>query len=329
MRLYNLDLNLLVALNALLEERSATRAARRVHVTQPAISHALRRLRKHFDDELLVRAGRQMMLTPLAASLREPIREALVQLDALLHDAPEFDLAQTERTIEIATSDHLASVVVTPLLRRLQHEAPQVRVNVVTSDESAQERFESGEIDLMLLPLPLAQAGHPHVELLRDSFVFAVWEEHPLVGDLLLRRDLRKLRYIVPGVVAVQGTRSPFRALLEAGVPERPAVSMPSFSLMLEAVVGTDYVALVPRQLAEDFARRLPLRVVPCPVRLPQLIAVAQWHRCRDRDPLLKRLRELMIQKRPVASTAPDASHRSRRRRSRVTPALDPADSPE
>jgi DNA-binding transcriptional LysR family regulator len=122
----SIDLNLLVALGALLEERNLTRAGEKTNMSQPAMSGALARLRRHFDDELLVRDGRQYQLTPLAHRLLPDVRDALRQVERTLEARPEFDLAST-RTFSLAMSDYAVTVLVDPLLRRVQELAPGSR----------------------------------------------------------------------------------------------------------------------------------------------------------------------------------------------------------
>ena len=303
MRIYNLDLNLLIALNALLEEQSVTNAARRVHLSQPAISNALRRLREHFSDPLLVRAGREMMLTPLAARLREPIRDALLELEGLLFDAQDFDPAQLTRTIRVSASDYMTTLVLARLLRRLDREAPGVTVSVLAPSRLGLRSFQTGDVDLLTLPIRLARAKHPREELLRDTWALAVWSENPLVEDSLSSAQLKRLRHAIPGFYSAEPTYFPYRLLREAGAAEHVGIVMPSFTQLLESIPGTRQVATVPRRLATAFARRLPLKVLESPIDLPPLIEVVQWHRQRDHDPVLRWLRGLLMEVAHEAST--------------------------
>lgn len=172
MALQSFDLNLVPALSALLEERNVTRAAERLSLGQPAVSAALARLRRHFDDPLLVREGRTYRLTTFADSLLGPTREAMSALDAAVGARRVFDPAADVRTFTVATSDYAALVILRPLLARLAEDAPGVRLRPVPISMGMGEALRRSTLDLVLLPMELAGELQdlPRKALFEDRF---------------------------------------------------------------------------------------------------------------------------------------------------------------
>ncbi|HEY4701185.1 MAG TPA: LysR family transcriptional regulator, partial [Streptosporangiaceae bacterium] len=194
-----MDLNLIVPLNALLEQRHVTRAAESVGIGQSAMSAALGRLRRLFDDPLLVRSGRVHELTPMGQSLVEPVRTVLTSLDQLLTTSPHFDPATDTRTFTVVASDYVTLILLRPLLERLYAEAPGVAVDVVPVSGQTELTLERAEVDLVIMPREIAGpalAQMPQRTLFTDRYVAAVWNQHREVGDTLDRDQLTQLRYV-------------------------------------------------------------------------------------------------------------------------------------
>src|SRR5882724_11432730 len=147
MQFSHFDLNLLRSLDALLAERNVTRASERLFVTQQAMSGALRRLRGHFENELLVRVGRQMELTPLARSLAHPVREALLKVETALNTQPSFDPGTAKGTVRVAMSDYASLVLLPRLMQILAAEAPKLTVQVEAYNDLSFPRLDSGDLD--------------------------------------------------------------------------------------------------------------------------------------------------------------------------------------
>ncbi|MDQ1654773.1 MAG: hypothetical protein QOI35_3973 [Cryptosporangiaceae bacterium] len=181
MNLNRVDLNLLVALDALLAERNVTRAGKRLSLSQPAMSAALARLRKMFDDPLLVRNGRRLRPTPLAESLVQPIREILTLIEETLSDRPAFDPATDSRTFSIAAGEHASIVLIRPLYEVLAKEAPHVRLSVRPADGRQSGLLARGDVDLVLATRELADppADVPSQVLYTDRLVGAACRHHP------------------------------------------------------------------------------------------------------------------------------------------------------
>src|SRR5215471_6463855 len=175
MNLGRLDLNLLVALEALLDEAHVTRAAQRVSISQPAMSDALHRLRQLFGDELLVRVGREYQLTPLALELREPLHDLMQMAEEIVQRRESFSPERDSRLFTVVTSEYSAYVLVQPLLQRLASEAPGVSVRLQRPTRGEPEKITS-DVNLGLWPSPAAaDLGLPSEILFHDRWVCAVW----------------------------------------------------------------------------------------------------------------------------------------------------------
>ena len=303
MRFEGLDLNLLVALNILLEERNVTLAARRLHISQSALSGALARLREYFGDELLVPVGRAMVPTPRAESLAEPVRAVLLQVRSSIASKSQFDPATSERRFNILTSDYLIAVLLGEVIRRASLIAPGVGFDVQHVQDRPIERLERGEVDLLITPEPFTSDAHPFELLFQDDHVVIAAEDNPAV-----RVGLDLERFLELGQVGVRfgSDRMPAYedwVLTTTSHRRRLEVVASSFTAVPFLVAGTGRIALLPRRLASHFARLLPLKIFAAPIELPPLREVMQWNRFNDQDPglrwLLGLLRETAAQELP------------------------------
>jgi DNA-binding transcriptional LysR family regulator len=292
MHFRQLDLNLLVALDALLTERSITRAGKRVYLTQSAMSGALARLREYFGDELLVQVGRRMVPTPLGESLAGPVRDILLQVQQTLQARPAFDPATSNRRFSIMLSDYVASVLMVDFVRHLSRIAPGVQIEMVSNDmEAPTEALERGDVDLMIMPSQYLAADHPSQPLFDDNYVCIVSADHPEVGETLSTEQ-----YLALGHVMVHFNRGRNPSVDEwvvgrLGLARRIEVVAINFSSVAAFVVGTRRVATLQGRLARRFAKLTPIKVLPCPVDIPPLREAMQWHQQFERDPGLAWLR--------------------------------------
>ncbi|MFG1206711.1 LysR family transcriptional regulator [Xanthobacter flavus] len=258
-----LDLNLLVTLEALLAERNVTRAAARLHLSQPAVSAQLARLRDLFDDPLLVPARRGMTPTAKAVELAGPLRAALDQLRTTL-EARDFDPATADLTVTIACSDYIQAAVVMPLVVALRARAPGVRVAVRhLMPELIEQQLASGETDLVLTtPLP-TQAHLRAQHLFAETYVLIGRRGHPR-----LRRGLSIEAYAELEHVIVSPSGGQFRTPVDEGLAalghrRNVVMSAASFLFIPEIVAASDLVALVPRRLLRDPPARLVMIELP------------------------------------------------------------------
>jgi LysR family transcriptional regulator, nod-box dependent transcriptional activator len=285
MRFNRLDLNLLVCLDALIAERSVTKAAARVFIGQPAMSLALRRLRVYFKDDLLVQVGRTMTPSPLAQRLARPVRDVLLQMHAVTSATPEFDPTKSDRRISLVASDYVATVFLTALIARMSSAAPHMKFDLRTMSVRYREEFDSGEVEMLIAPSILLVKDHPSEPLFEDTFSCVAWSENPVVG-----RGLSVDQYLSMGHVGVEWGAGRLRSLDEEalqrqGRSRRIEVVVPDFNLVVPFVAGTTRIGTIQTRLAILQARQYPVRVLRCPVRLPGLNEAVQWHKHVDRDP--------------------------------------------
>lgn len=279
MNLSSFDLNLLVALDALLDEGSVTRAAQRTGISQPAMSHALRRLRDELDDPLLVRDGRAMLPTPRAERLRGPVQRLLADTRRVLRDEGGFDPEISTRAFCLACPDLLA-LLLPELLAALTERAPAIRLDVVPSPGPDL----AGDGDLWLGPAPVQGAGLMSRTIGRVHWAVVGRRGHPaLSGRLTVAKWIRH-----PHVQVRTGDRRPSfidLALSAAGVQRTIGLTVPSFLAALEVLPRTSYLFTVVRELTEPVADRLGLVVKRPPIPLDPIPVAAAWHERQHADP--------------------------------------------
>jgi DNA-binding transcriptional LysR family regulator len=286
MDLHLFDLNLLVALDALLAERNVTRAGNRLNLSQSAMSGALARLRHHFRDELLVPVGRHMMLTPVAEGLVEPVRDILLRVRGTLGSKPAFEPSTAKRHLSVAVSDYVTEILMADALRQARREAPDITFELRPVGRRATEDLESGELDFLIAPDGYVSLSQPTEVLFEDTYTCAVWAGHTSVGTSLTLEEYLNLGHVV---VNVAGAEPPSnydeQFLRRSNYKRRVEVSVPAFSLAPQLVVGTDRVTTITTRLAARYAEVLPLRLLPLPIPMPPMVEMLQWHRIHEYDP--------------------------------------------
>jgi DNA-binding transcriptional LysR family regulator len=265
MNLSSLDLNLLVALDALLAEGHVGHAAKRIGLSQPATSHALHRLREITGDPLLVRAGARMQLTPRAEGLRAPLAEALHQVRSLFVE-DRFDPATSARRFALMMPDHVVDLVMPPLLERIGAAAPEIRLDVTPwKGPSVLNADLARSVDLVIACVDEGFSGFHRQRLFADTEAVTVRRGHPL-GARLKRMET----FLDAAHVAVIGRgqrEDPMDTWLrEKGIRRRIALAVPGYLQALHVVARTDLVAFVPRRLIEALADALSLIVVLPPI---------------------------------------------------------------
>lgn len=296
MRLGRLDLNLLVALEALLSTRSVTAAASRLHVTQPSMSGSLARLREHFGDRLLARVGRRMQLTALGEMLIDPVREALQKIEATVSLRPGFDPATAKRRFAICASEATVLALLAEVLREIELRAPGVSVELLPAEPGRLgQMLDARELDLLFAGGNTLLPEHPRTLALRDDFVCVVW-----TGNKRVRNRLTMEQYLALGHAITRyglERRPGFEqyTLERLGIERRVLVSCTTPALLGPLVVGTQRVATMPSRLARQQARVLPLKLLEPPIELPPLEICMQWHRNRGQDGATTWLREQVL----------------------------------
>lgn len=288
MRFRHLDMNLLVALDAILTHQNISRAAERLFLSQSATSGILSRLREHFEDELLVRRGRQMALTPLAEELTGPLRAILTETEKLLAMRSSFDPATSERQFTIACSDYVWATLIVDILAELRMTAPSVDIFY----QGPSTRFFRTEIDFLIVPDRFMLEDCPFTALPATSYVCIVWQDNETVGDSLTLDQFLEMRH-----AQAYSERTTFIEtwfFKQFGRAPRAGITAPSFTLIPEAIIGTRFLALIPADLAARAATTLPIRQVEAPISLPLMTDVLQWRISHERDPGLQWLRSLI-----------------------------------
>lgn len=290
MNLDNFDLNLLVALDALLTERNVTRAAERLYVSQPAMSNALLRIRERFNDQLLVRHGRELELTPLARSLIGPVRELVLSARRLLQADYTFSPERDSRTFRIAMSDYCAMVLVGPLIRILSAEAPAIRCEVSVLSERSGMMLVAGDIDmcltaqdLRLLDATLDESSICRSSLFSDHFVCAVDASSEEVGDVMSLDDYLRLPHAITrfgsGTVSMEE-----QALQRLEVNLTISAVAPTFATLPTLLAGTPLVITVQSKLAARLSAAFPIRIYTPPIAIPDIVETLYWHNRSEHD---------------------------------------------
>ena len=280
----NFDAGLLVALDALLTERSVTRAGKRLNLSQPATSIILARLRQYFGNELLVPAGRRMVLTPLAESLIQPVRNCLTQIQHTVASKAEFTPATSSRKFCMAVSDYVAAVLLTQVMQEAARQAPGIKFELARLDENIEQSLDRGDIDFLIRPSVHALAAHPKEPLFEDTHTCVIWQKNSLIGNSISRKQFLEL-----GHVAVHFGHAP--AIFEDwfsihyGETRKIEVVAQEFEIACRMVAGTDRIATVMTRMALFCKKNLALRLIRPPFAVPKVTHCLQWHRYQDQDP--------------------------------------------
>ena len=289
-----IDLNLLHVLATVLEEQSATRAARKLRVTQSAVSNALRRARVLFRDELVLRRPHGLEPTPMARNLLPALRSWVEETQRLLSDGQRFDPRTSTRTFRIACSDAVTFTLLQPILRVLAELAPHTHLRLYTLDRLiAEDGLARGHVDL-LIGMPPVLADDLEAEIAyRDGLECIVRANHPRIGRSLSLDEFASLPHVDVALFEdVVDTVD--RALARHGRSRRVQVALPHFSSVPLAVLETDCVAILSSRLARMFAQWLPLRILPPPVTLDPIEIRQVWHRRASNDAAGQFLREVV-----------------------------------
>ncbi|UXI76872.1 LysR family transcriptional regulator [Streptomyces vinaceusdrappus] len=282
MNLSRLDLNLVVALRALLEERNVTRAGQRAGLSQPAMSAALSRLRRHFDDDLLARVGGHYELTALGQVLLDRTTTAYDVLERLFASQADFDPAKERREFKLVASDYAVAVFGAELARFVHEEAPGIRLRFAQTPPTVVDATDAllSTSDGLLMPHGVI-SDFPATDLYGDRWVFLVADDHPSVGDRLTRQDLARL----PWVTYQRTYDAPaVRQLGMLGIEPRVEVSVDSFQIIPLLVAGTRRIALIQARLARLLAPLAGVRVVEPPYEAVPLREAMWWHPVHTHD---------------------------------------------
>lgn len=292
--LANLDLNMLVTLDAVLQHQSVTRAAEQLGVTQPAVSATLRRLRRHFSDELLYRAGARYRLTMLAAELRPRTRIALEGVERVFNSRSGLDVGDTIREFTILTSDYATQLLGEAIVRRLLDRAPHARIRMMPTSPDQVVRAEQvlTERDLLLMPHGFV-FDLPNAELFRDEWVIVMDADNPAVAGPTVE-DLRSLPWVLVYHDSAASTPAA-RQLRMLGIEPRAQVITESFLTVPALLTHSNRISLLPTLMLDAIPESARLVACEPPVPLEPLVQAMWWHPIHDREPEHRLLREIVV----------------------------------
>lgn len=299
-----LDLNLLRYLVVLVQERSVSRTANKMLVTQPAVSAALKRLRMTFDDPILVRSGQSMQATPRAIEMASVLEPMLFSIEEMAQDQKKFDPAHSHMVFTLTCSDYVQFTLMSILTNAIRCSAPDISLVIKPANpEKIAHWMESGQVDLGIGYLPNPPEHLRSRMLWREEQVCLIRKNHPA-----LRRDWTKKLYselthvaISPGGAGIYGARID-HALKSEGVKRQISLTLPSFLAIPYVVAKTDYVATVPATIARHFSSFLPLTSINLPLALPAFEISMYWHERVHADVAQKWLRQQVMDVAPLDS---------------------------
>lgn len=288
MRFERLDLNLLVALDALLTEKSVSLAADRLCLSQSATSSALGRLREYFGDDLLVLKGRQMILTARAEELIDPTRAVLEQIRNTIAVKPEFDPATSDRVVRFMASDYTTEVLLAPALARFAQLAPDMRFEIQHMSGSPGEAIDRGYVDLLVTVDFATSTDHPSELMFKDDYVVVGDKDNPAMAQ-----PMTSELYLSLGHVTVRFGQSRIPAfddwyMRRKKQQRRIEVVTSSFVTMPPLIVGTNRIGTMHRRLAEKLGKRYPLAFAEVPFQIPPVRELAQWDIANNNDAALR-----------------------------------------
>jgi len=286
--LRKIDVNLIVVLDAILNEMNLTRAGDAIGMSQPAVSGALARLRTQFDDPLLVRNGKVFEPTERALELRPVVTQAMVEIKRIFDILPTFDPATSTRTFYVAASDYALAQLTSPLIRLMKQEAPGTSV----SFETMPSQMGVSAVDLLRRDVIVAATGvgiaGKHQSLFSDNFVCIVDKNNPRLRDGKLElsdlNELRKVKVSFGDAIALPTDI----AMAELGITPQLGIVVDGFLPVPFAVAQTTMYGLVPERIANEYSERLGLVVAETPLKVPVLIESVHWHPSKSGDPALK-----------------------------------------
>ena len=293
MDISRIDLNLLVTLEALLLEQNVTKAAARLHLSQPAVSAQLSRLRDLFADPLLIPGQRGMTPTAKAIDLLEPLRKSLNQVRAALTTHQCFDPASAQLTVAIACTDYLQGVVLKRLMVELRQQAPGLRVAAYSLEPAQLEaRLASGDLDLALMTPDIAAPALYYRHLFDEDYVLIGRRNHPQLRDGMTLAGYAGLEHVIVSLQGGSFVTPTDQALAALGHSRNVVLSAASFLFVPDMIAASDFVALVPRRLVQD--RKAQLKLVDFPLPAEGFAVGMVWHERNHAHPAQRWIRELI-----------------------------------
>lgn len=284
MNLRKLDLNLLLVFEAIYAERSISRAAEKLNLSQPAVSNALTRLRESLNDPLFERTAQGMMPTARAKALKAPIQKALGILELSLRGEDRFDHQQSDREFVIAIEDYAESVILPQIVAWLTGVAPNIRLTIRSeSSATLKEALRDGTVDMAIDYFALSDKGYHSQCLITENLVSLVRKEHPRIGERLTLQGFVQERH---AILAPRHRALPMidLALSKRGLRRKVALIVPHFRSMPALVQNSDLICTLPRRMAHQYAEQFGLKVHAVPIRMPDFPIYLTWHEAFQGD---------------------------------------------
>lgn len=292
MNIENLDLNLLRVFEAVYREQSLSRAAARLGLSQPGISQALNRLRQNMGDPLFVRQPHGVVPTAYSDSIAQPIQRALEELHAALQAQTSHDIRQTDRRLRIAMSDYSECLILAPLIRVVDEQAPNLKIRVVPDDRAnLHAALHDGELDLVIGAIPPLNEHYRHQDLCTEEFVCIVRQGHPVIQGSLSLDDYIQAKHVGIAVRGAQLSKID-QACQPLGFQRQINVIVPSFLALPNIIASTNNVATLPRRLLRLVPSHLSLQVLTPPLPLPTPTIRQYWPERNHQDPICRWMRE-------------------------------------
>ena len=294
----NFDLNLLVALKLLLEERSVSRAAEKMFVSPSAMSHILQRLRQQLNDPLLMRTSKGMEPTEKALSLLDPISNILGEVATIINKQSKFVAATSERRFVIATNDYVDFIIFPPLIEATNKLAPNIQIHVKpTRSAVPYTAIDKNSVDLVIGFRDLLNP-HPYVRqatIMSDKFMCLVRNDHPIITGTSISFE----QFISGSHMVTSSHETGFGLidshLKELGVKRKVSLIVPNVLSVPRILANTDLVFSVPLTLAEHFVQLAPLKMMPFPMNCPELDLIMVWHPLQEKESAHEWLRQQIL----------------------------------
>ena len=297
MRFKGLDLNLLVALDALLDECSVSRAAERLNISQPAMSAALTRMRDYFGDPILKQHGRRMVPTPHAIRIHPKLKNLLREVDVIVSETSNFDPKKSNRKFRIGASDYIMAVLLSSVLAEFHYIAPNITIDCIPLSESIYPLLDQGLIDLIIVPRDQISDEHPSELLLEETYVVVGCAKNPAIKKgRITKAAFEKASHISVELGTVRRSSFAEHHFHKLGVQRHIELHVSSFLAAPELVIDTNRLAVVHRRLALRFEKRLDIAIAKLPYSFPVMDMMMQYHQTREDDPALVWLRRKLIE---------------------------------
>ncbi len=279
MNIRKLDLNLLLVFDALIDERNVTRAAERLHLSQPAVSAALNRLRDFFGDPLFVRVQRGILPTPRALELAHSAKAVLGQIESII-DARPFDPAHSETVFRIGANDYAQLAVVVPLIRLLANVAPNIRLEIVALGQNLGEQLERQRVDLAITLFTEPPKGAHTAMLFRETYMCATRKDHPEIDNTLSLDQFCKFPQVAVTSAGTRPADPVDEALAALGRDRRVVLKVPNFFILPRMLQYNNLISVAPERLIRYF--NITLKALPLPIDVPGFSMNLVWHEGTD-----------------------------------------------